>query len=128
MKLLYLCIGFISLGFGCLGVILPILPTTPFLLLASFCFAKGSVHFHTWFVQSRLYQKYLADFVCHRTMTLRNKVILLSLASTMLLISFIVCKVMIARLIIGLLFVFKYYYFFFCIKTKKVEDDEDDDK
>jgi uncharacterized protein len=49
VKLLYIMIGFIALGLGVLGLILPVLPTTPLLLLASYCFVKGSERFEIWF-------------------------------------------------------------------------------
>lgn len=127
MRLFFILVGFISMGLGFIGVILPILPTTPFLLLASFCFAKGSVRFHNWFTGTSLYKNHLQDFVTSRAMTLRTKVMLLTFASTMLLIGFIMSDVLIARVIIAFLVVFKYYYFIFRIKTLKVEDVRNDD-
>lgn len=48
-KILYILIGCISLGLGIIGVILPILPTVPFMLLAAFCFAKSSERLDGWF-------------------------------------------------------------------------------
>ena len=128
MKLFFIILGFISMGLGCVGVILPILPTTPFLLLASFCFAKGSTRFHIWFTNTNLYKNHLENFVKTRAMTLRTKVTLLAFASTMLLIGFIMSDVLIARIIIAFLFIFKYYYFIFRIKTLKVGDLSIDDK
>lgn len=49
-RLLYLCAGWIALGLGVLGIPLPLLPTTPFLLLAAVCFARGSQKWHDWLV------------------------------------------------------------------------------
>jgi len=47
---LWIIFGTVCLGMGCLGIILPILPTTPFLLLAAFCYARGSERFYDWLV------------------------------------------------------------------------------
>ena len=75
-KGIYICIGLVAFALGAIGVILPILPTTPFLLLASFCFAKGSERFNTWFINTKVYKKHLESFVKERAMTLKQKVIL----------------------------------------------------
>lgn len=52
-------LGFICVGIGCVGIVLPILPTTPFLLLALVLFARGSRRFHQWFMATGLYKNYL---------------------------------------------------------------------
>ena len=83
-KYFYITLGFIALGLGLVGVILPILPTTPFLLLTSFCFAKGSERFHVWFTNTNIYKKHLESFVRERAMTLKQKVVLLSFVNFML--------------------------------------------
>ena len=69
VRIVWLLIGFLSMGIGAVGVVLPVLPTTPFLLLASFCLAKGSARFHRWFTGTNLYKKHLESFVENRTMT-----------------------------------------------------------
>lgn len=49
-RAIWLAAGIISLGLGLLGIPLPLLPTTPFLLLAAFCFARGSDRLHSWLI------------------------------------------------------------------------------
>ena len=63
VNILWLILGWLSLAIGSIGVVLPVLPTTPFLLVASFSFAKGSDRFHRWFTGTKLYKKHLEDFV-----------------------------------------------------------------
>ena len=62
MRIFYLMIGFTSLGLALLGVVLPLLPTTPFLLLAIVCFSRSSKWFEQWLYHTKLYQIYVADF------------------------------------------------------------------
>src|SRR5699024_4590344 len=108
-------------GIGAIGVILPILPTTPFLLLAAFCFAKGSVKFEKWFKSTTLYKKHLETFDKNRAMTLKTKISILSFASLMLLYPLIKIKILPVRIFIIFLYIFKYYYFIFKIQTIKPE-------
>ena len=122
MRIIFIILGFICTGLGALGVVLPVIPTTPFLLLASFCFTKGSKKFHNWFLGTKLYKNHLEDFVKSRAMTLKTKVMILSFASTMLLIAFFITDIVAVRVIISFMFVFMYYYFIFRIKTVKVEE------
>ena len=59
LRLILMILGFISLSLGVIGVIIPILPTVPFLLLTSFCFVKSSEKFNNWFLNTKLYKKHL---------------------------------------------------------------------
>ena len=62
MRLIYFIIGILSLGMGVLGIVLPVLPTTPFLLLAIACFSRSSKRFEDWLYHTKMYQIYVADF------------------------------------------------------------------
>lgn len=121
MRYIYLMIGMISFGLGFIGIVLPILPTTPFLLLAGFCFARSSKRVHNWFVSTKAYQRHLEPFVKKRAMTLKTKICILSLASFMLAFPLFLTDLWWLRVFIIGLYIFKYYYFLFKIKTIKLE-------
>ena len=120
-KYFYITLGFIALGLGLIGVILPILPTTPFLLLAMFFFTKSSKRAKIWFEGTKLYQNHLDSFVQRRAMTLKTKICILSLASFMLAFPLFLTDLWWLRVFIIGLYIFKYYYFLFKIKTIKLE-------
>lgn len=124
MKVVLIILGFISMGIGIVGIVTPILPTTPFLLLASFFFAKGSKRFHDWFISTKIYKKYLESFVKSKAMTLKNKFTILFPVSCMLIITFIFVNNLYARLVLVILFIGKYLYFFTQIKTIAKEETE----
>lgn len=124
MKVVLIILGFISMGIGIVGIVVPILPTTPFLLLASFFFAKGSKRFHDWFISTKIYKKYLESFVQSKAMTLKNKFTILFPVSCMLIITFIFVNNLYARLVLVILFIGKYLYFFTQIKTIAKEETE----
>ena len=119
IKLLWLMIGIVSMVLGAIGVVLPVLPTTPFLLLASFCFAKGSDRFHKWFIGTKLYKKHLESFVTSRSMTLKTKLCILLPASAMLILAMLAMSNIYGRVFIVFLIILKYIYFFTRIETVK---------
>lgn len=121
-RAIYITIGFLSFGLGTIGIILPILPTTPFLLLASFCFVRGSEKFDRWFKGTKIYKKYLESFAKNRSMTMKQKITILLFADLMMLFPLIILDSLIAKAFIVLVMISKYWYFMFRIKTIKEED------
>ena len=75
-KVLLIILGVISLILGIIGIFLPLLPTTPLLLLTSFCFLKSSDKLNEKFMQTKIYQKYVKKFKEQGGMTLRAKLTL----------------------------------------------------
>ncbi|MGL4773868.1 MAG: YbaN family protein [Clostridium sp.] len=116
---LYVGIGFISFLLGAIGVIIPILPTTPFLLLSAFCFARGSKRFNDWFLGTSIYKKHLDSFVREKAMTLKQKVCILVFADLMIAIPLVLVDSLHLRIFLVVLMVCKLYYFTFKIKTIK---------
>lgn len=117
MKYIYITLGFIFTVLGCVGVTLPILPTVPFLLAASFFFAKGSDKFHNWFKSTKLYRNNLESFEKNRSMSLKTKLCILIPVSFMLIIAFCMMNNIYGRITIIFVLVIKYMYFIFRIKT-----------
>ncbi len=117
IKLLYIIIGFIALGLGVLGLLLPVLPTTPLLLLASYCFVKGSERFERWFKGTTIYKRHLETFVKERAMTLKQKLTILLFADVMIAIPFFLMDNFMVRLLLVFIVFYKYYYFIYKIKT-----------
>lgn len=72
-RIIFLVVGCISLGLGCIGIILPILPTVPFFLVTVFCFANSSQKLHDWFIGTSMYKKHLESFVKKKGMTVKTK-------------------------------------------------------
>jgi uncharacterized membrane protein YbaN (DUF454 family) len=75
-------IGIISVGLGTAGVFLPLLPTTPFLLLAAACFIRSSDRLYQWLIHNRWFGSYIRNYQEHRALPLRAKVIALILLWT----------------------------------------------
>ena len=109
--------GLLCVGIGTAGIFLPILPTTPFYLLAALCFAKCSARLHRWFTSTRLYKQHLKSFADNRAMTIKTKLGILIPVSLMLLLTALMVTVSIIRIVILVLLLLKYWYFIFMIRT-----------
>jgi len=120
MKILYLILGFISLILGLIGIIMPVLPTTPFLLLTLYCFSKGSEKCKNWFINTKIYKNHLKNFVEKKAMTLKQKISILLMADLMLMLPLIFSPFIHLKIFIVFLIIYKFYYFIFKIETIKV--------
>ena len=121
---IYVGIGLISFVLGAIGVILPVLPTTPFLLLSSYCFAKGSKRFNNWFLNTKIYKKHLESFVNEKAMTLKQKIVILAFADFMIAFPLILVNSLHLRIFLIFLIIVKFYYFTFKIKTIRKDEVE----
>jgi uncharacterized membrane protein YbaN (DUF454 family) len=72
---LFLAAGWISLGLGLIGIFLPLLPTTPFLILAAFCFSKGSPRLHAWLLSHPRIGPLIIAWRERRVIPLRAKIL-----------------------------------------------------
>ena len=68
-------VGTLSVILGVLGMVFPVLPTTPFLLLAAICYARSSERFYHWLTTNRLMGSYVRNYMEHRATTAATKVV-----------------------------------------------------
>lgn len=112
--------GFLCFALGMVGVVLPILPTTPFILVAAFCFARSSARLNSWFKGTKVYKQVLEGYVTKRSMTLRAKLTILVPVTVLLIIGFaLMGRVPVGRLILAAVWIGHIIYFGFIVKTDK---------
>lgn len=119
-KVLYIVVGCISAGLGAVGAALPLLPTFPFLLLATFCFAKSSEKLHKWFSGTKLYKNNLESYVKGKGMTWKTKIRIMLMVTLLMSLGFIMMShVPVGRIVLTCVWVFHIMYFIFGVKTLK---------
>lgn len=67
--------GLIALSLGVLGIVLPVLPTTPFLLLASYLFLKSSAKLHFWLIHHSVLGSYIYNYITYRAIPKKTKIL-----------------------------------------------------
>ena len=112
--------GFLCFALGMVGVVLPILPTTPFILVAAFCFARSSTRLNSWFKGTKVYKQVLEGYVTKRSMTLRAKLAILVPVTVLLAIGFaLMGRVPVGRVVLAAVWIGHIIYFGFIVKTDK---------
>ena len=74
VRALFFVAGITALGFGIAGMFLPVLPTTPLVLLAAACFARSYRPFHEWLLANRLFGPMIHEWHVHRSIPYRTKI------------------------------------------------------
>lgn len=119
-QIIFLIIGCLSLALGCVGIVLPILPTVPFFLLTVFCFANSSQKLHDWFIGTQMYKKHLESFVQKKGMAVRTKATILTSVTALMAVGFVLMLrkgIIVPCVILAVVWVCHLVYFLFGVKT-----------
>lgn len=112
--------GFLAFALAMVGMALPILPTTPFMLIAAFCFARSSERLDNWFKGTALYRKVLEGYVTKRAMTMKAKLSIIVPVTILLTIGFVLmANVPVGRIALALVWLGHIAYFGFVVKTDR---------
>lgn len=100
-KYVLLTLGSMALALGVVGIFIPILPTTPFLLITSYCYLRSSRKLHNWLINHPVLGRYLKDYLEHRAIPRKVKVVALgtlwpSLVLSIFLIPLLPVKILMA--------------------------------
>ena len=121
-RIIFVGLGCVSLALAVIGVVLPILPTVPFLALAAFCFAKSSDRLNNWLINTKFYQNNLADFKAGKGMTVKTKVRILATVTLVMaigLIAMLMKGIIVGSIILSVVLLGHIYYFGFKVKTRE---------
>lgn len=105
-RIFFLVIAWISLALGCIGVFVPLLPTTPLVLLATFLFAKSSPRLHAWICKTHVYGAYVKPFKERGGITLARKLQILGLSYAVMGVSAFFMRNVIAWAVLGVVALF----------------------
>lgn len=123
-KIVLIVVGCICLALGTVGVVLPILPTTPFYLVTAYCFARSSERLNNWFKGTKLYKKHLESFVEKKGMLVSTKTCILTTVTILMGIGFFFMSrkgIWIPCIILAVVWIAHMIYFLFFVKTIKRE-------
>ena len=121
-RIICLILGFLCLGLGCVGIVLPVLPTVPFFLATVFFFANSSKKLHDWFVSTRMYKKHLQSYVQKKGMLMQTKLSILTTVTLLMGIGFFMMfrkQIYIPCAILFVVWAAHVIYFLFGVKTIK---------
>lgn len=123
-KTILITIGCLCLGLGAVGVVLPVLPTTPFLLVTAYCFARSSERLSRWFRGTKLYRNHLESFMKKEGMRVSTKAGIIASVTVLMGIGFFLMarkEIWIPCGILAVVWLAHIIYFGFFVKTLRAQ-------
>lgn len=121
-RMIFLIIGCVCLALGCVGIVLPILPTAPFFLATVFCFSQSSQKLQDWFLGTRMYKNNLESYVKGEGMTAKTKAKILITVTALMVFGFVIMlrkDLYIPCAILACVWAAHIIYFVFVVKIRK---------
>lgn len=103
LKYLLVSAGTFFLGLGIIGIFLPIVPTTPFLLLAAACYARSSKRFYDWLMNNKWFGSYIKNYQEGRGVPLKVKILTISILWITILLSVFIVQIFWVRILLILI-------------------------
>lgn len=117
-KGIFIGLGTLTLALGCVGMVLPILPTVPFLMLTLYFYGRSSEKLHTWFIGTKLYKNNLESFVQKRGMTMKTKLSIIGMVTALMAFGFYMMRnVPVGQICLAIVWVCHLVYFLLFVNT-----------
>lgn len=123
-KYLYIIIGLICVCLAFVGVVLPLLPTVPFLIIAIACFGKSSKRLNNWLKSTKIYKKNIDSYVKGKGMNFSSKIKVIIIITLLMAFGFVMMKkVFVGKIVIFFVWLAHVIYFMLYVKTISVKKD-----
>ena len=119
-NLILLISGFILLGLGVVGIVLPVLPTTPFVLLAAVCFSASNMKIAAWLQKNRVFGPYIENYRTKQGIKMSQKIVSIAFLWTGLIISMAIVRTTWIYIVLGIVGIGVTTHLLL-IKTKKAD-------
>ncbi|MGB3160337.1 MAG: YbaN family protein [Carnobacterium sp.] len=120
-KIILISVGCLSFALGLIGSFLPLLPTTPFLLLSLYCFTQSSEKFNQWLKSTKIYQEYVGEYLKYRSFTFEKKIKMLISIYIMVGISIYFIPLLLVKGMLIFMLISQTVILLFFIKTREKE-------
>lgn len=102
-KYLLILLGSLSLILGIIGIFLPLLPTTPFLLLSSFCYVRSSKRMYNWLINHKVFGNYIYCYLTYKAVPMKTKIFAIAFLWTTMIISMLLISSLHVRLFLAII-------------------------
>ena len=127
-KYLFILSGFLSLIIGIIGIFVPLLPTTPFLLLAAACFLKSSERLYNWLVGHKVFGKYIENYIKYRAVSIKSKMISIVILWIVMFISISTIDIILIKILLVVIAIGVTWHLMSLKSLEKVLDKENEER